>query len=205
MSTITEPRTYTPDDLLRMPDGDRYELVDGKLVEINVSALSSLVAGRLLGRLTVFCEPDALVWIFGADCGYRCFPGHPRKVRRPDGSLVLRDRLAAEQLEEGYLTIPPDRAIEAVWPSDLAYEVERKVQEYLAVGVRLIWVIYPTTRTIHIHRRDGSTAVLRSGDELTGEDLLPGFVCRLDELFAVLPSITPAPPQSPGPPAQPEG
>jgi Uma2 family endonuclease len=190
MSTIAEPRTYTPDDLLRMPDGDRYELVDGKLVERNVGALSSLVANELLSRITDFCRPDALAWVFGADCGYQCFPRHPRKVRKPDGSLVLRDRLAAEQLEEGYLTLAPDLAIEAVSPNDLAYEVEQKVLEYLAAGVRLIWVIYPTTRTVHVHRGDRSAAVLRPGDELTGEDVLPGFACRLDDLFAVLPQAT---------------
>jgi Uma2 family endonuclease len=187
MSTIVEPKTYTPDDLLRMPDGDRYELVDGRLVELNVSALSSLVSARLLQELGVFCAPNNLAWVFNADCVYQCFPRHPRKVRKPDVSLVLRDRLPAEQLEAGYLTLPPDLAVEAVSPNDTAYEVERKVQEYLEAGVRLVWVIYPPTRTVHIHRRDGSTSVLRSDDTLTGEDLLPGFTCRVNDLFATLP------------------
>jgi Uma2 family endonuclease len=195
MSTIAEPRTYTPDDLLRMPDGDRYELIDGKLVEINVSVLSSLVAAQLLHRLTAFCEPNNLAWIFGADCGCQCFPGYPRKVRKPDGLLVLRDRLSTAQLDEGFLRIPPDLAIEVVSPNDLAYEVEVKVQEYLEAAVHLVWVVYPTTRTVHIHRSDGSTALIRSGGELTGEDVLPGFVCRVDDLFPALPATTPAPPQ----------
>jgi hypothetical protein len=61
-----------------MPDGDRYELVDGSLVERNVSALSRLVAIKLLRRITVFCEPSSLAWTFGPDFGYQCFPGHPR-------------------------------------------------------------------------------------------------------------------------------
>src|SRR5262249_28848704 len=150
MSTVAEPKTYTPDDLLRMPDGDRYELVDGRLEELNVSALSSLISARLLRRLEEFCEPDALAWIFNADCGYQCFPRHPGKVRKPDVSVVLRDRLPAEQLEEGYLTLPPDLAVEAVSPNDTAYRVEQKVQEYLEAGVRLVWVIYPPTQTVHV-------------------------------------------------------
>ena len=41
MSTITTTTRYTPEDLLRMPDGKRYELVDGNLVETNVSLWSS--------------------------------------------------------------------------------------------------------------------------------------------------------------------
>jgi Uma2 family endonuclease len=192
MSTIAEPRTYTPDDLLRMPDGDRYELVDGHLVEINVSALSSLVAGRLLSRITVFCEPHALAWIFGADCSYQCFPRNPEKVRRPDVSLILRGRLPAEQLARGHLTLPPDLAIEVVSPNDLAYEVEEKVQEYLEVGVRLAWVGYPPTRTISIRRGDRSSTVAYANDALTGEDILPGFSCRVGDLFTSLPSATTA-------------
>jgi Uma2 family endonuclease len=108
-------------------------------------------------------------------------------VRKPDVSLIFRDRLPAEQLEEGHLTLPPDLAVEVVSPNDSAYEVEEKVQEYLEVGVRLVWVVYPPTRTIHIHRADRTTAVIRSDDELTGEDLLPGFRCRVGDLFAALP------------------
>jgi hypothetical protein len=45
MATTVQTQ-YTPEDLLTMPDGDRYELVDGELVERNMSALSSFVAGR---------------------------------------------------------------------------------------------------------------------------------------------------------------
>ena len=74
MSTLAETKTYTPDDLLAMPDGDRYELVDGNLVELNVSALSSQVAAKLLRMIGNYCEANTPAWIFGADCGYRCFP-----------------------------------------------------------------------------------------------------------------------------------
>jgi hypothetical protein len=51
-------------------------------------------------------------------------------VRKPDGSLIIRDRLPSEQLDEAFLTLPPDLAIEVVSPNDLAYEVEEKVEEY---------------------------------------------------------------------------
>jgi Uma2 family endonuclease len=194
MSTITEPRTrtYTPEDLLALPDGDRYELVDGTLVELNVSALSSLIGFELGSRLRDHCKVHAPAWIFGADCGFQCFPGHPRKVRKPDVALILRDRLPAEQLTEGFLTLPPDLAVEVVSPNDLAVEVEEKVEEYLDAGVRLVWVVYPSTRTIHVNRGDRSSTVVRSSDELSGEDLLPGFRCRVGDLFAGLPPAAPA-------------
>ena len=191
MSTIAEPRSYTPDDLLAMPDGDRYELVDGNLVERSVSVLSSLVAFELGGLIRDHCRTHAPAWIFGPDCNYQCFPKHPRKVRKPDVSLIRHDRLSAEQLGKGFLNLPPDLAVEVVSPNDLAYEVEDKVGEYREAGVRLVWVVYPQTRTVYLHRGDGSVAVARSGDDLDGEDVIPGFRCRVDELF---PSLPPDPP-----------
>src|SRR5262249_47144957 len=106
---------------------------------------------------------------------------------------VLRDRLPAERLVDGQLTVPPDLAIEVVSPNDLAYEVEGKVQEYREAGVRLLWIVYPPTRAVYIHRSDGSIAVARADDDLTGEDLLPGFRCRVSDLFAALPPIAPEP------------
>jgi hypothetical protein len=60
-----------------------------------VSALSSLVAADLLDRIACYCETHTPAWIFGTDCGSRCFPGRPGKVRKPDVSPVLRDRSTA--------------------------------------------------------------------------------------------------------------
>jgi Uma2 family endonuclease len=151
----------------------------------------ALVAFELGGLIRDHCRAHTPARIFGADCGYQCFPGHPRTVRKPDVSLVHRERLSAEQLTEGFLTLPPDLAIEVVSPNDLAYEVEEKVREYLEAGVRLVWVVYPPTRRVHIHRGDGSLAVARPSDDLDGEDVVPGFRCRVDDLFPALPPAAP--------------
>jgi len=192
MSTIAEPKTYTADEFLALPDRDRYELVDGYLVEQNVSVLSSLVGARLLRLISNHCEAHApAAWTFGADCLYQCFPGHPRKVRKPDISLIHPERLSAEQLEEGFLTLPPDLAVEVVSPNDLAYEIEEKVREYLEAGVRLVWVVYPPTRTVHIRRGDGTIAVAASTNDLEGEGVVPGFRCRVGDLFPPLPTAGP--------------
>ncbi len=183
MSTIATKPALTPDDLLAMPDGDHYELVDGNLVERNVSNLSSLVSMNLGRRIGNHCEERGGFWVFNADCGYQCFPWQPGKVRRADVSVVLRDRLTVEQLAEGYVMIPPDLAIEVVSPNDLAYEVDTKVREYLNAGVRLVWVINPETREARVHRANGTITGLREDDEFDGEDVIPGFRCRLGDLL----------------------
>jgi Uma2 family endonuclease len=182
MSTIVE-KTYTPEDLLAMPDAKNYELVDGHLVERSVSQLSSWVAGRLFRLIDVFIDGKGLGWAWPSDLDYECIPGSPGKVRRADVSFIRRERLPEGPTSEGYVTIAPDLAVEVLAPNDLAYEVDKKVVEYLGAGVTLVWVINAEARTILIRRHDGSVGWLAEHDELSGEDVLPGFVCRVSSLF----------------------
>jgi len=59
----------------------------------------------------------------------------------------------------------------------------RNVDEYETAGVRLIWVVNPETKAVRVHRADGTVTVLREKDELDGEDVVPGFRCRVADLF----------------------
>jgi len=182
MSTIVE-KTYTPEDLLAMPDGKSYELVEGHLVERNTSVLASWVGSRLSRFIDIFVEENQLGWSWHADLGFVCFPDAPGKVRKPDVSFVRKERLPEGPTSEGYLYIHPDLAVEVLSPNDLAYQVDNKVVEHLDAGVPLIWVINPEARTVRIHRHDRSVSWLQEEDELSGEDVLPGFRCRVSALF----------------------
>ena len=183
MNTTAIKQQYTPEDLLTMPDGDRFELVDGELVERNMGWESSRVGGRLLGYLFEFCEPKQLGWLAPADASYQCFPDDPDKVRKPDVSFVRLERLPAHQRPEGHCPIAPDLAVEVVSPNDLYSEVEAKVDEYVRAGVQLVWVVDPPTRTVRAHRADGTVTDLNENDFLDGENVLPGFRCRVSDLF----------------------
>lgn len=178
----------TPEDLLAMPDSVSYELVDGQLVERNASVLSSLVALDLARRIGNHVEPTKLGWVFGTDLGYRCFPDRPGRVRKPDVSFVRLDRMSVESLREGYSDVAPDLAVEVISPNDRAEEVERKLGEYLGVGVPLVWIIYPEVRVVRVHRLDGTMAYLCADDHLDGEAVLPGFRVRLSDLLPDLPA-----------------
>ena len=183
MSTA-ELTNYTADDLLRMPDGERYELVDGQLVEIDMGALSSWVGGNLYAKLHAYAGNGKNGWAFPADNGIQCFPHDPERVRRPDASFVRRGRFPNEQIPEGFVRIVPDVVAEVVSPNDNYYAVDQKVWEYLEVGVKLVWVINPHKRTVMAYRGPkGDTSLSRAEDELTGGDVLPGFHCHVSELF----------------------
>lgn len=184
MNTAVTP-TFTPDELLSMPDGNRYELVNGLLSELKMSGLSSLIATEINRRLANFVVEGKLGLVLQSDCGYQCFPDDPLKVRRPDGSFIRSGRLTQTELAEGYLRVAPDLAVEVVSPRDTVYELETKIEEYLAAGVLQVWVVNPETRIVEIHRNDGSVSKLHDSDELTGGGVLPGFRCPVGDLFSI--------------------
>lgn len=184
MSTAIEPdRLYTPDDLLKLPDGERFELVDGHLVERNVSSYSSMVEVAVQWALFDYNRTKKLGWVFSATNMYRCFPHRPNLIRKPDASFILRDRAGVDEINTNIVTIAPDLAVEIISPNDEAEEMEIKTRDYLRAGVRLIWVIFPVARAARVHRLDGSIAGLAEGDDLDGEDVLPGFRCRLGDVL----------------------
>jgi Uma2 family endonuclease len=190
MSTAAPPTRYTPEDLLRMPDGDRYELVDGRLVERIMSTWSSYVAGKVYSRLDSFCQASPRGWVLPEGTSYQCFTDSPSKVRRADVSFIRADRLTlAQATAEGHLPIAPDLAVEVISPNDLAYDVDQKAEEFLQAGARMVWVVNPQTRTVEVHRPQKTGTILREGDDLDGEDVLPGFRCRIAELFQPPPGV----------------
>ena len=86
MSTVVDAgRLYTPEDLLSLSDGDRFELVDGRLVEMNVSLWSSYVAGDLYRRLGNHCRDHHLGWVLPEGTSYQCFPDTTVDPRGPKG------------------------------------------------------------------------------------------------------------------------
>ncbi len=182
--SIGEPQTYTPEDLLTMPDGDRYELVNGELRERHMSQESSWVAGKIFRLLGPF-EDRGLGWVFPEGTSYQCFSWDATRVRKPDTSFIRRERLPDGPTGEGHTKIAPDLAVEVVSPHDSLYDVDAKVADFLDAGVRVVWVANPHQRTVTIYRlQDPSSPTrLTESDELRGEESLEGFRCRVGELF----------------------
>ena len=183
MCAVATSAPITPEEYLALPDRERFELIDGQLIEVNASSLSSWVGGRLHRFLDTHVDTHQLGWVWPADNLYRCFPKTPAKVRKPDVSFIRRERMTAELMTAGLITIAPDLAAEVVSPNDLAIEIDEKVADYLEAGVLLVWVVNPLLRTVRIHRADGSLSGLTERDSLSGEDVVPGFSCPVAGLF----------------------
>jgi Uma2 family endonuclease len=184
MNAIATEPTYTPEALLSLPDGGKgYELVDGRLVEKKTGGHASSVAARIVHLLVALGEDLGLGWVFDSEGSYHCFPDHPRKVRKPDVSFIRRGRLPDERIPTGHILIPPDLAVEVVSPNDTVYELHVKIEEYIAAGVPLVWVLNPEARNIHIYRGSDSVERLGEDDELTAPDLIPALRLRVGVLF----------------------
>ncbi|QEH36221.1 hypothetical protein OJF2_47810 [Aquisphaera giovannonii] len=188
VASETKTRRHTPDDLLDLPDGDHYELVDGRFVEKPMSMRTGGVETRLILALGNYCEGRDLGSVFTASCGFQCFPDHPDRVRRPDVSFVRKDRIPADESLDGFAKIPPDLAVEVVSPRDLAGELDEKLDDYRSAGIPLIWVIYPASRKGWVYRVDGSVTLLREDDELSGEEVIPGFRCKVGSILPPSPT-----------------
>jgi Uma2 family endonuclease len=189
MNPIAAPRArvYEPEDLLSMPDSKDYELVDGKLVGRKMGCESSLIGALISFLLQQFLRGKKLGHVLASDASFQCYPDAPKKVRRADVSVVCYGRLPGEKVPKGHSPIAPDLVVEVVSPRDLAEQIEVKVLEYLAAGARLVWVVYPSSRRVWVRRpaaaAAGPATELTANDTISGEDVIPGFTCKVSEFF----------------------
>ena len=114
----------------------------------------------------------------------------PNGARRsPDVSWIKSERWNSLTLKQkqGFPPIVPDFVIELVSPSDVKnqrYEDLRdKMLEYIDNGVKLGWLIEPSAKTVEIYRPNKSVEILNNPPTLSGEDVLPGFILDLSEIF----------------------
>lgn len=174
----------TAEELIRLPDdGKRRELVEGELRKMAPAGArhgrAAMRIGSLLDRHTT---TQRIGVVLAAETGFR-ISRDPDTVRAPDASFVRRERVPPEGMPEGYWDIAPDLVAEVVSPNDTAAEVQSKVQMWLETGVRLVWVVYPGTRSVVAYESLKEISTLTTGDTLSGGNVVPGFECAVAEIF----------------------
>lgn len=184
MTAPAPARPYTADEFLHMPENEGAELVDGQIAEARGDSLSSWIGGELFARVFEFVEVASPGWVFPQGTGMTIWPDRPGHVRKPDLVFVRKGRLPGGRPPAGWLTVVPDLVVEVVSPGDEIEAFETKLDEYREAGIPLIWVIYPGTRRAHVLGANRSRTEIAPDGILDGEDVLPGFSCRLAELFS---------------------
>lgn len=178
-------RLFTAAELERMSDSEHFELVQGRLVPVTpagdrhghfavvlAARLHAHVRERRLGRVR-------------AETGF-VLSRNPDTVRGPDISFVAAGRPAGDYARHGFASGAPDLAVEIISPTNTRAKSADKVGEYLSAGGRMIWVADTDEGIVEVHRPGRATYVVNRDGHLDGHDVVPGFMCRLDELLAEL-------------------
>lgn len=175
-------KTYTVAEFMDLPDyGNRYELVEGKVVEMPGPSYSH---GQVIMKLSGFLQSYLTNNPVGKAFSGTAFALNPKNAPVPDVAFVVADRATVEDQFDAFPGIP-DLAVEVLSRTDRVFDVDEKVERYLQAGVRLVWVINPRKQIIEVyHPATGLIPQIVSvSQELDGEELLPGIKIAVKALF----------------------
>ena len=134
-------------------------------------------------QLLMWTKKDGRGRAYDATAGFRL----PNGARRsPDASWIRKDRIAAlpqEQQRRFYL-LCPDFVIELRSSTDRINRLKAKMEEYMANGAELGWLIDPKKRTVWIYRTGRAAECVVNAERIPGEGPVAGFVLELADIWA---------------------
>jgi Uma2 family endonuclease len=179
-------KVWTDEEFMALADdGNRYEIVDGELINLGNSGMEHGNIGIFLGGLIeIFVRQHNL----GVTCdSSTAFKMKGDNKRSPDISFVRKERLIGlKRLPKGFFNGAPDLVVEIISPGNTFDEIHNKIEEYFESGTRLLWVIHPDERYVLVYHSPQPDRLLRGDDILDGEDLILNFKVPVNELFRTL-------------------
>jgi Uma2 family endonuclease len=188
MATVTA-KLMTADefyDWVHRPENqDRFfELERGEVVEMPPPGKPhGFVCGNASRMLGVFASQRKRGYTCTNDAGLIVEEG-PDTVRGPDVSFYEDDQ-NLDTMDKKYARQPPRLVVEVLSPNDKQSKTNVRISQYLKRGVPLVWLIDPELRIVTVYRSGKDLYTRDNGEELTGEDVLPDFRCRVAEFFAL--------------------
>jgi Uma2 family endonuclease len=133
-------------------------------------------------RLAIWAETQGTGLTFGSSTGFTLPNG---AIRSPDVSWIRQERWNALTKEQqvGFAPICPDFVIELRSPTDRLSDLYEKMEEYIANGARLGWLIDPIDKRVYVYRPGQPVETLDDHPTLSGDPVLPGFVFAVRELW----------------------
>lgn len=183
----TAKKLMTAEEFAQLPDDDgrRLELIRGEVVELAPGNLEHGHIGiRFGGLLDAYNIAQNLGgYVSGLDPGI-FLERDPDTVRAPDVCFYMSERVPPpEARRKGWAEVIPDLVVEVVSPGDTARYVEEKVAQWLAAGVRLVLVLYPSTQTVAAYSGRNAVRRFTADDTLDAAPVLPDFTCPVARLF----------------------
>ncbi len=179
---VTQIALMTAEQSETLPHAERWELLDGVMIEMSPpGAQHGGIAVRIVEILGPYVRTNHLGRLF-VETGYILRRG-PDTVRAPDVSFVRSERIPPGGVPRSFWNIPPDLAIEINSPDNTTAEMQARIRDFLEAGARLVWVMYPGTRTIQVIQSLLERREFGPGDTLEGGDVIPGFSCPVAAFF----------------------
>ena len=187
MATATQPqpKLMTAEEFMAADLGDgTFELVRGEVVEVPPAMPEhGRVCGNTFYVLETYGRQSGRGYALSNDTAVLTERG-PDTVRGADVAYYSHARWPRSEVGKTIPPVPPDLAVEVYSPSDRRGAMSQKVAEYLSAGALLVWVIYPASRSVVIHRSDDQPPlVLHEGSHIEHLPELPGFRCAVADLF----------------------
>jgi Uma2 family endonuclease len=182
------PRPFTAADLAEMPrelpSGPvQYELDNGRIVAMSPPGhIHGRVEFKIANALIEAGEKQGHGQVSGGEAGVLLWR-NPDRVVGADIVFLRAAALPARLTKEGYLETIPDLVVEVVSKNDTAPYVQRKVDDYLTAGVRVVWVADPDLRTLTEHRRDAAPRIYTETETVAVPELVPGLQLSLKDVF----------------------
>jgi Uma2 family endonuclease len=176
---VTEPPAHLDSDAAKF-----YEVVDGQVVDNPpMWARQAILVAYLQDLMSTVARSSRV----GRVVSETLFLLDRARVlkRRPDVAFVSAERWSLKRQVPDTETwdVVPDLTVEVISESNSANAVARKIEEYFQAGVRKVWVIFPSTSKIYVYESPTQVRILRLGDELEGERIIPGFHVSSSVLF----------------------
>lgn len=182
MSSVAQ-RLMTAEEFWHSPlNGKQTELVCGRVKDRSLPGIRHGMVSAALGSLLYSWAHSFRCGRIGLRAG--CITAHnPDTVRGPDILYIRANRVPPDGTPDGFWPFAPDLAVEIVSRGETGDEVSEKVREYFSAGTLLVWVIHPCTHSIVVYAPDGVARTYSENSTLERPDLLPGFSCKVAELF----------------------
>jgi Uma2 family endonuclease len=180
---VPQPGTATEQDLLRLLDSENRtcELIDGVLVEKTMGYFESQLAMLVGYFIQAFLQEHDLGIVLGADGTLRILSD---QIRVPDVAFLSWRHFPGRMLPaEPVPALAPDLAVEVLSAGNTKREMERKLDDYFAAGVTLVWFIDPALRSATVYEGRQQHQQLSLNESLLGGSVLPGFELSLKQLF----------------------
>lgn len=184
METSLEQKSQTVEEYGSLPnDGRLTELVRGKVVEIKRPFTShGYFTNRIATLLGQFVDEHEFGRVVCGGAG-TVTQRKPDTVRGLDVAYYSFERIPRGPLPKGYWPAGPELVVEIRSEDDRWKDILQKVGEYLGANVLTVAVVDPESQHVHLYSADRETVILKTDDQLTFPDLLPGYEMIVGKLF----------------------